>query len=179
MQKPAEGNFRGHAFMQLGVSLDPGVDLGLGQALDGLLGVGGLGAAAAVHEVEAVGGLVEGLLIAGGITKSAHSVLLHHGGGLGVVFLLANHLFHCVFLLSPLYPFTGQPGVSSIHGVRRQLLLTRIHRVTVYRIFHPVTMGETEKISALLLIFWVICIVYRAKNCTIRNETSILFQVFQ
>ena len=140
MQKPAEGNFRGHAFMQLGVSLDPGFDLGLGQALDGLLGVGGLGAAAAVHEVEAVGGLVEGLLIAGGITKSAHGVLFHQSGGLGVVFLLDIGNMDKLVMYAALL-FAVQLLIRLVYGLycSRHFEETRLYRHFNVRLFREMT----------------------------------------
>ena len=82
------------------VGLQPGVDLGLSQTDDVLGGVGRFLATANVQEVQATGGLVQVLLIAGRIAIGAERVSLHQSSGLGVVLLLADDLLHDSDLLS-------------------------------------------------------------------------------
>ena len=96
------------------MGLQPGIHLGLGQTQDVLGGVGGILAAANVQEVQASGGLLQGLLVASGIAEETADILLNQGSGLGVVFLLADDLLHgmtsfrCSFLLTRvLYIFFG------------------------------------------------------------------------
>ena len=78
----------------------PLLDLGLSQTLDVLGGVDGSLAADAVDEVQTLGSLEQGLLVACGIAEGTNGVLLDHGSGLGVVQLLANGLLHGMNLLS-------------------------------------------------------------------------------
>ena len=82
------------------VVLHPVVDLGLGHTQDILSGVGGVLAAADIQEIQASGGLVQGLLVTSGIAVETANVLLDQSSGLGVVFLLANNLLHGDNLLS-------------------------------------------------------------------------------
>ena len=74
--------------------LDPSFSLVLGDALDILTGVVGLGAAAGVLEVKPFGSLVQSLLIASGIAVVTVGGLLDHGGGGGIILLLADDLLH-------------------------------------------------------------------------------------
>ena len=76
------------------VSLLPLLDLGLSQAQDVLGGVDGFSTAADVQEVQALGSLVQILLIAGSIAQVAKRVSLDQSSGLGIVNLLANGLLH-------------------------------------------------------------------------------------
>ena len=85
--------------MQL-VILHPVVDLGLGQAQDILSGIGRGLTTANIQEIQTGGSLVQSLLITGGIAEVAAGMLLDQGSGLGVIFLLADDLLHCLDLLS-------------------------------------------------------------------------------
>ena len=76
------------------VVLQPLLDLGLSQAQDVLGGVDGSLAAADVQEVQALGSLVQILLITGGVAQVAERVSLDQSSGLSVVNLLANDLLH-------------------------------------------------------------------------------------
>ena len=80
--------------LDLLVLSQPLVSLGSGHALDGFLGILGLGAADGVQEELAALGLVQALLIAGGIAELAEGTLCDQLGGLGVVFNFANDLLH-------------------------------------------------------------------------------------
>jgi len=81
------------------VVLLPVFDLGLSQTDDVLSGVGRSLAADAVQEVQATGGLVQGLFVASGIAELTAGVLLDQGSGLSVVLLLADDLLHRANLL--------------------------------------------------------------------------------
>ena len=76
------------------VVLHPLVDLGLGHTNDILGGIQGIFTAAHIQEVQTGRSLIQGLLITGGIAVEATDVLLDQSSGLGIVFLLANDLFH-------------------------------------------------------------------------------------
>ena len=82
------------------VVLDPLVDLGLCNTGDGLLSVSRSFAAVCVNEVQALGGLVQGLFVAGGIAEVAEGELLDQSSGLGIVLFLADDLLHENSLLS-------------------------------------------------------------------------------
>ena len=82
------------------VVLFPFLDLGLSQSLDILGGVDGSLAAADVQEIQALGSLVQILLITSGIAQLTERVSLDQSSGLGVVLLLANDLLHGCNLLS-------------------------------------------------------------------------------
>ena len=82
------------------VVLDPLVDLGLGQTQDVLSGVGRSLAAADMQEIQAVGSLVQILLIASRIAQLAERVSLDQSCGLSIVLLLADDLLHGMNLLS-------------------------------------------------------------------------------
>ena len=81
------------------VGLHPVVDLGLGQTLNVLSGVGRVLAAQHMQEVQSAGSLVQGLLIASGIAEVTIGALLDQGSGLGVVLLLADDLLQSSYLL--------------------------------------------------------------------------------
>ena len=76
------------------VSLLPLLDLGLSQAQDVLGGVDGSLAAADMQEVQALGSLVQVLLVTSGIAQLTERISLDQSSGLGIVLLLANDLLH-------------------------------------------------------------------------------------
>ena len=80
--------------------IDPLLNLGLGQTLDVLSGVGGGLATADINEVQTCGGLEQDLLVTGGIAKVAMDNLLDQLSGLGVIRLLSNDLLLLMNLLS-------------------------------------------------------------------------------
>ena len=77
-----------------GLRLLPGLDLIGSQTLDGLFRVGGFGTAEAIQEELSILGLVQGLFIALGIAEHAENLLLDQLGSFGIVFDLADDLFH-------------------------------------------------------------------------------------
>ena len=78
----------------------PSGNLGLSQTLDVLGGVDGLGATVDVDKELAVSGLVQALLVAGGIAELATGVLADQLSVLGIVLNLADDLLHGRKLLS-------------------------------------------------------------------------------
>ena len=87
-------------YVWLLVVLHPILDLGLSQTQDVLSGVQRSLATTDVQEVQALGGLVQILLVTGGIAQLAERVSLDQSCGLGVVLLLADDLLHGMNLLS-------------------------------------------------------------------------------
>ena len=82
------------------MGLHPVVDLGLSQTQNILGGVRRVFAATDIQEVQASGGLVQGLLVTSGIAEETADLLLNQGSGLGIVLLLADDLLHGDNLLS-------------------------------------------------------------------------------
>ena len=76
------------------LSFLPGLDLVGSDTGDRFFGVGGFGAAEAIQEELAILGLVQGLFIALGIAEHAENFLLDQLGSFGIVFDLADDLFH-------------------------------------------------------------------------------------
>ena len=76
------------------VGFQPLLDLGLSQTQDILIGIQRGLAAANMQEVQAALGLIQILLVAGGIAQLAKGLSLDQSSGFGIVLLLADDLLH-------------------------------------------------------------------------------------
>lgn len=82
------------------VVFDPLADLGPGQTLDILGGVGRSFAAPNIDKIQSARSLEQDLFVAGRIAVVTVGILVDQSSGLGVVLLLANDLLHEIDLLS-------------------------------------------------------------------------------
>ena len=82
------------------MGFQPLLDLGLSQAQDVLIGIQRGLAATNVQEVQAALGLVQILLVTGGIAQLTKGLSLDQSSGFGIVLLLADDLLHRMYLLS-------------------------------------------------------------------------------